>query len=268
MKKLLRTVDVLKNELSSLKPLNETEIKRLRDEFAIEITYNSNAIEGNSLTLRETALILQEGITISQKPLREHLDIIGFKDAFDFIMDCAEREREITEGLIKDIHALVLMNDAKNRGVFRRVPVKIFASTHNPPKPYLIKSYMEKLILNYSEWLKELPAIEAIARFHLEFESIHLFIDGNGRTGRLILNLELVKHGYLPIDIKVTDAARYYMCFDDYRVNDLNPEMMTELIAEYEMSQLEKHIAIVEAVQEYENDYEGEYPKYDIEEER
>lgn len=260
MKKLLRTVDVLKNELSSLKPLNETEIKRLRDEFAIEITYNSNAIEGNSLTLRETALILQEGITISQKPLREHLDIIGFKDAFDFIMDCAERERALTEGLIKDIHALVLMNDARNRGVFRRVPVQIIGSTHNLPQPYLIEPYMEKLIFNYSEWLKELPAIEAIARFHLEFESIHPFIDGNGRTGRLILNLELVKHGYLPVDIKVTDAARYYKCFDDYRVNDLNPEMMTELIAEYEKSQLEKYITIVETAQEFDrgiNESEG-----------
>lgn len=259
MKKLLRTVDVLKNEINSLRPLNETEIKRLCDEFAIEITYNSNAIEGNSLTLRETALILQEGITISQKPLREHLDIIGFKDAFDFIMDCSERERELTEGLIKDIHALVLMNDAKNRGIFRRVPVKIFASTHNPPKPSLIKSYMEKLILHYSEWLKELPAIEAIARFHL-FESIHPFIDGNGRTGRLILNLELVKHGYLPVDIKVTDAERYYQCFDNYRVNDLNPEMMTELIAEYEKTQLQKYIAIVETAQEFDrgiNESEG-----------
>lgn len=260
MKKLLQSVDVLKNELNSLRPLNETEIKRLRDEFVIETTYNSNAIEGNSLTLRETALILQEGITISQKPLREHLDIIGFKDAFDFIMDCAERERELTEGLIKEIHALVLMNDAKNRGVFRRVPVHIIGSTHKPPQPYLIEPYMEKLILHYSEWLKELPAIEAIARFHLEFESIHPFIDGNGRTGRLILNLELVKNGYLPVDIKVTDAERYYQCFDNYRVNDLNPEMMTELIVEYEKTQLQKYIAIVETAQEFDrgiNESEG-----------
>lgn len=109
IEQLLQSVDALKNGLSSLRPLNETELKRLREEFAIETTYNSNAIEGNSLTLRETALILLEGITISQKPLREHLDIIGFKDAFDFIMDCAEGGKELTEGLIKDIHALVLM---------------------------------------------------------------------------------------------------------------------------------------------------------------
>ncbi|WP_195267531.1 Fic family protein [Eubacterium sp. 1001713B170207_170306_E7] len=264
MKKLLQSVDALNKKLNSLKPLNETELKRLRDEFAIENTYNSNAIEGNSLTLKETALILQEGITISKKPLREHLDIIGFKDGFDFIMDCTESVCVLTEELIKNIHALVLINDARNRGVFRKVPVQILASAHHPTQPYLIKPYMQKLIQNYSEWLKESPTIEAIARFHLEFESIHPFIDGNGRTGRLILNLELVKHGYLPVDIKVTDAARYYKCFDDYRDNDLNPEMMTELIAEYEKSQMEKHIAIVEAAQEYD----GEDSDFDVEEER
>ena len=112
-------IDELRNKLKSLRPLNETELKRLRDEFIIENTYNSNAIEGNTLTLRETALILQEGITIAEKPLREHLEAIGHKDAFEYVIALADANTELTERVIKEIHSLVLMNDANNRGVYR-----------------------------------------------------------------------------------------------------------------------------------------------------
>lgn len=245
---LLQTVDNLLKELRSLRPLNNMELKRLREEFAIETTYNSNAIEGNTLTLRETAMILQEGITIAQKPLKDHLDIIGYKDAFNYIMDAAAQNIPLTEHTIKIIHSLVLMNDAENRGVYRNVPVRILGAVHTPPQPYRVAPSMEGLIADYGKWLTEQPVIEAIARLHLEFESIHPFIDGNGRTGRLILNLELVKHGFLPVDIKFTDRARYYECFDRYHTHDHDPEDMVRLIATYEKSELERYIDILQSL--------------------
>ena len=239
-------IDELRNKLKSLRPLNETELKRLRDEFIIENTYNSNAIEGNNLTLRETALILQEGITIAEKPLREHLEAIGHKDAFEYVIALADANTELTERVIKEIHSLVLMNDANNRGVYRSVPVTILGAAHTPPQPYLVPVQIEALLRDYEEMKRNMHTIEAAAEFHLRFEGIHPFIDGNGRTGRLILNLELMKAGLLPVNIKFADRRKYYECFDHYYSNGHTPDTLSELIAGYELEELERHIKIVE----------------------
>ena len=126
-------LNLLSEKLKNLRPLSQTEMRRLSEEFMIENTYDSNAIEGNTLTLRETALILQEGITIAEKPLKDHLEAIGHKDAFLYIVELADRNEPLTEKVIKDIHSLVLMNDSANRGVYRRLPVKILGVQHNPP---------------------------------------------------------------------------------------------------------------------------------------
>lgn len=240
-------IDELHSKLKSMRPLNPSEIKRLRDEFIIENTYNSNAIEGNTLTLRETALVLQEGITIAEKPLRDHLEAIGYKDAFEYIISLVGDSTPITERVIKEIHSLVLMNDALNKGVYRSVPVTIMGASHKPPQPYLVPAQMERLIADYETMKREKHIIESIAEFHLRFEGIHPFIDGNGRTGRLILNFELIKAGLLPINIKFADRIKYYDCFDDYYDNN-SPESMTKLIAEYEEEALENHIRILEGV--------------------
>lgn len=242
---ILQKIDQLHDELRSLRPLNATELKRLRDEFVIETTYNSNAIEGNTLTLRETALILQEGITIAEKPLRDHLDVIGFKDAFYYMIDLAGKNEPLTEKAILDIHALVLMNNAEARGKYRRVPVQILGAAHTPPQPYLVQPAIEQLLQNYAVWQQEKHIIEAVALLHLEFEAIHPFIDGNGRTGRILLNFELIKHGLLPVDIKFTDRRKYYGCFDSYHTNGKNPQALVELIAGYEQAELQKYIDII-----------------------
>ena len=245
MNPILTEIDTLKNTLRSLRPLSKAELQRLRDEFIIETTYNSNAIEGNTLTLRETALILQEGITIAEKPLRDHLDAIGFKDAFYYIIDSASHHAPLTEATIKTIHSLVLMNDRENRGKYRNVPVRILGALHTPPQPYMVQPAIEQLIRQYAEWKQEKHIIEAVALLHLEFESIHPFIDGNGRTGRLLLNFELIKSGMLPVDIKFTDRRKYYDCFDAYHTGNKNPEKMISLIAEYEKTELKRYIDII-----------------------
>lgn len=239
-------IDELRTKLKNLRPLNDAELKRLRDEFIIDNTYNSNAIEGNTLTLRETALILQEGITIAEKPVREHLEVIGHKDAFEYVLALADADTELTERVIKEIHSLVLMNDANNRGVYRSVPVQILGAAHTPPQPYLVPVQIEALLRDYEEMKRTMHTIEAAAEFHLRFEGIHPFIDGNGRTGRLILNLELIKAGLLPVNIKFADRRKYYESFDSYYSNGHTPETLTRLIADYEVEELERHIAIVE----------------------
>ena len=238
-------IDNLKDKLRSMRSLNQTELKRLREEFMIDNTYNSNAIEGNTLTLRETALIIQEGITIAEKPIKEHLDVIGHKDAFDYITALAEKNTVITEHIIKNIHSLVLMNDADNRGIYRRIPVSILGAAHTPPEPYLVPERMERLIADYNRARREKHVIEAVSEFHLMFEGIHPFIDGNGRTGRLILNLELIKAGYLPVNIKFSDRKKYYDCFDEYETSS-NPDMLIELISDYETQELKRYIKILE----------------------
>lgn len=242
----IKKVYELKEKLAGLRPLNDSELKRLKEEFAVNNTYNSNAIEGSSLTLRETALILSEGVTIAEKPIKEHLEAIGHKDAFDYILEIADRKTELSEKVIKEIHSLVLMADRENRGVYRRVPVMIVGSEYTPPQPYLVPKEMEQLILDYNEMIKTSDVISAAALLHLKFECIHPFIDGNGRTGRLVLNFELMKSGLLPVNIKFTDRVKYYNCFDDYRLSG-SADMLADLIADYEVSELERYIGIIEA---------------------
>ena len=241
----LLEVDSLFEKLKSLKSLNESEVKRLREEFIIDYIYNSNALEGNTLTLRETALIISEGMTIPQKPLKDHIEVIGHRDAFKYILTLANQEEVLSERIIKDIHSLVLMNDNMNRGVYRSVPVTIAGSQTEPAKPHLIPSQMSDLISEYQEAKKERHIIETVADFHLKFETIHPFIDGNGRTGRLILNLELMKSGLLPVNIKFADKMRYYDSFDSF-YETKKPSYLTEMIAEYEIEELEKYIEIIE----------------------
>lgn len=238
-------IDGLRDKLKTMRPLNETELKRLREEFIIDNTYNSNAIEGNTLTLRETALILQEGVTIAEKPVKEHLEAIGHRDAFEYIIGLADRHTELTERVVKDIHSLVLMNDVTNKGVYRSVPVTILGAVHTPPQPYLVPVQMEELIREYETMKQDKHIIEAVAEFHLRFESIHPFVDGNGRTGRLILNLELIKAGLLPVNIKFSDRRKYYECFDEYATENA-PDSLVKLLTGYEIAELEKHISILE----------------------
>lgn len=246
-KKMYKKIDKLLNQVNQCRPLTECEVIRLRDEFLVEFTYNSNAIEGNTLTLRETALILNEGITIDKKPLKEHLEVVGHKDAYYYIEDLVKEKIILTEKIIKDVHSLVLMDKPQDRGVYRKIPVRILGAVHEPPQPYLVPVQMEQLFLEYEEMKTKLHIVEQVALFHLKFEAIHPFIDGNGRTGRLLLNLELMKEGYPPINIKFGDRKRYYDCFTDYHLKG-NASAMNKLIGEYVIESLERYLYIIQPI--------------------
>lgn len=237
-------VDYKKEKLAAMRPLTAGELERLRDEFMIEFTYNSNAIEGNTLTLKETALAL-EGMTIDRKPLKDHLEAVGHRDAFLYVQDIANKYMPLSESIIKNIHALVLMNRPEDKGVYRRIPVRIMGAFTQPVQPYLIESKMAELLATDNERKGVLHDIERVARFHLEFEGIHPFIDGNGRTGRLLMNLELIKCGYPPIDVKFADRKRYYDAFDAY-YKDGNACKMIDMIAEYVNERLGEYLAVLE----------------------
>lgn len=192
---LFSRIDALKSELGKCRPLTHGELKRLREEFLTEFTYNSNAIEGNTLTLRETALVLA-GMTIDQKPLKDHLEAVGHRNAFLYMERLVSDRIAISEKIIKDIHSLVLMDKPEDRGIYRSLPVRILGTYREPPQPYLVPEQMEKIILALAK--NKRHPIENTALFHLDFEGIHPFIDGNGRTGRLILNLMLMQSGIRP----------------------------------------------------------------------
>lgn len=149
----------------------------------------------------------------------------------------------LSENIIKQIHYLVLADKREDRGVYRRVPVRIMGAAHEPVQPYLIQPKMEQLLSDYRSSTEHI--IPKLARFHIEFEGIHPFIDGNGRTGRLLVNLELMKAGYPPIDIKFTDRVAYYHAFDAYHVKN-NLGAMEKLFAGYVNGRLERYLDILE----------------------
>lgn len=246
-KGVLSAIIELKNELDSLRPLTPEEVKALNNQFAVEYTYNSNAIEGNTLTLRETDLVLR-GLTIDKKPLKDHFDAVGHKEAFDFVSELVKNKEPLSESIIKQIHFLVLGRDIQNRGLYRNIPVYISGAKTQTAQPVLIPEKVQELL----EWYRndsEDDFLTKIALFHLRFESIHPFIDGNGRTGRLIVNLELMKLGYPPIDIKFTDRKAYYNEFDSYSETG-SPKAMFKLFAKYLTERLRRYIETVRTAEQ------------------
>lgn len=234
-------IDRKKKELDSKRPLTEGEAARLNEEFIVEYTYNSNAIEGNTLTLRETDLVLR-GLTVDKKPLKDHMEAVGHKEAFDFVGELVKDNVPINESIIKQIHCLVLADKKDDRGVYRRIPVHILGARNEPVQPYLIEPKMQRLLQDFVK--SDEHIVTKLARFHIEFEGIHPFIDGNGRTGRLLVNLELMKAGYPPIDIKFTDRMAYYNAFDEYHVKH-NLSAMENLFAGYINSRLDMYLKIL-----------------------
>ena len=247
---ILQECDTLKARLSEMRPLPADALKKIEDALAIEYTYESNRIEGNTLTLQETELVVNEGVTISGKSMREHLEAINHAEAIDYIKDFAKSGIEISERTIKEIHALVLHGiNRENAGRYRSVPVMISGSRHTPPQPYLIGKQMEDFILHFQELeaQKAHPVLIA-AYLHDELVRIHPFIDGNGRTSRLLMNLYLLRNGYTIVNLKGSneDKISYYKALEASHV-DNDPKVFQKLVAEAEIASLERYLSILGA---------------------
>lgn len=210
-----------KVRLDNHRPLSPDAVKRLRDTMEIEYIYNSNAIEGNKLTLRETQLVIREGVTIGGKSLTEHLEAKNHPKAIEYVESLTNRSLE--ESSILKVHEMIFSGILENAGNYRNAQVYIAGSDYMPPPAFEIPTLMKELL----DWLtknpEELRPIETAAVFHYKLVSIHPFDDGNGRVSRLLMNLLLLKNGYPFTVIKNVDRRRYYDTLRKADHNDLKP---------------------------------------------
>jgi Fic family protein len=240
-------IDRLKLELDSLRPLPAAAIRNLSETEQVEWTYHSNAIEGNTLTLQETRLVLEDRLTVGGKKLREHFEVINHAEAIHYVNEIVDRKLELTEHVIKSVHQLVLKNiDDENAGRYRTINVRISGSRHEPPDYTTVPEQMEQLTEWYHQTGKKLHPIELAATFHFQFVHIHPFTDGNGRTARLLMNLLLMGAGYPPAIVKADSALRlkYYETLELASMEG-RIEPFTELIAGYVQESLRKYIHAV-----------------------
>ena len=236
-------VDSLKKELDNKRPIPKETLKSLKETINLEWTYNSNGIEGNTLTLRETQVVL-EGITVGGKSIKEHLEAINHEKAILYLDDLVKDKNPITEWNIKNIHQLILKDiDNDNAGRYRKENVTIKGATHIPPDYIKIPELMEKLILNYNTWNEYHPIIKA-ALLHGELVKIHPFVDGNGRTSRLLMNLDLMNSGYNPVIIKKESRLKYYEALDKAHTTG-NYTDFVKLVTELEVEMIKKYLELL-----------------------
>lgn len=226
-KGLNKMVEIFKEFLNKERPLNDGILRKLQNNLRTEFIYNSNAIEGNTLTLRETDIILQFGITVKGKSLKEHNEVKGQEYALDFLNEVLKKEEPLSIRLIREFHALILNDDKDNRGRFKQENNTILGAKFQTTPFYQVEEKLQELIDNFNESDKNL--IEKVAKFHNDFEMVHPFNDGNGRTGRLLMNLELMKNGYPITIIKNEDRDDYYQALEIASI-DKNYIPLTEFI--------------------------------------
>lgn len=225
-------IDEHKAKLDAARPLPKNTVASLHEKIALDWTYHSNAIEGNTLTLRETKVVL-EGITVGGKSIREHLEATNHRDAIFYVEKIVAKHEALSEWQIKNLHHLVLNGiEQQAAGRYRRENVVIAGASLIPPDHLHLNDEMQGLIAWYeSDETAQLHAVERAAKLHTRFVKIHPFIDGNGRTGRLLLNFELMKAGYPPAVIQKEDRLAYYDALDVACVSD-NYDDITGLVAD------------------------------------
>lgn len=224
-KSLKKRIQGKKKRLDEFRPLSPSLVNRLRENTLVRWTYNSNAIEGNTLTLRETRLVIEEGLTVKGKPLREHLEATNHKEAILYLEDLVrEKDFRLGESLIKEIHSIILKGiDPENAGKYREVRVRITGAKFMPPPPAKIPGLMG----DFDRWLKDEEnrknVVDFAALAHFKLVDIHPFVDGNGRTARLLMNLILMNEGYPPAIILKSDRDKYYRTLDQAHRGELKP---------------------------------------------
>jgi len=243
---LLKNVDKLQKKWASLKPLNKIQLEKMREYFMLNYTFESNLIEGNTLTLQETHLVVNQGLTISGKSMKEHLEAVNHYEAIDFIMDLVKNKEPFTQRILKEIHYLILKGiDRTNAGIYRKVPVIISGATHKPPQPYLIDKQMEDVFAFYNSNKSNMHPVLLAAEMHQKIVTVHPFIDGNGRTCRLIMNLILLQNGYTIANLKGNNTARlqYYKALENIQTNNATLDF-NRLIINTTIDSLKEHIEL------------------------
>lgn len=237
-------IDIKKNNLKKIKILPDYLLKDYEEDFKIRFAHHSTAIEGNTLSLIETKLILDDKISVGGKPMREIYEVENFAKAYEYIKECVNKGVELNEYIIKNIHQIVMENILPG-GIYRSHDVYIKGSQHEPPNPQNAYYQLKDLFNNFeNKKIQDHPIVFA-SYVHAEFVKIHPFIDGNGRTARLILNYILLENGYRPILIQIKDKNVYYNCLEDYSVKgELKP--FVNFIGSKVDKELNRYIRIAE----------------------
>ncbi|MFK7757870.1 MAG: Fic family protein [Flavobacteriales bacterium] len=243
----LDRIDVLKEQWNANRPLNSTQLKKMEEYFDTRYTYESNRIEGNTLTFQETHLVVAEGLTIAGKSMNEHLEAINHAEAINWLKEMVAGAEGLSRRNVLDVHRLILKSiDSANAGSLRTVPVMISGSEHVPPQPFLLEKLMEEYFTHYERQKRILHPVLLAAEMHERLVSIHPFIDGNGRTSRLLMNFILLKNGYTIANLKGDHESRmaYYNALENVQVNN-NPEPFYNLILDKVEESLKEHLAMV-----------------------
>jgi len=210
MKDILKKIDSIKAKIDAHRPMDSHMVKQLREYFRIGMTYTSNALEGNSLTETETKIVIEDGITIGGKPVKDHLEALGHSEAYDLLFRLA-KNKDITETNIKEMHRLFYYRiDASQAGKYRKQKVIITGTDFIPPAPDKISDLMESFVDGIPGIREKNHPVEFVAIIHKELVTIHPFIDGNGRAARLLMNLALLQSGY-PVAIIPPVLRREYL---------------------------------------------------------
>lgn len=244
LQKILDEIDVLKTKLDSFKQFDSF---RIAQALELEYTFESNRIEGNTMTLRETDLVINEGLTISGKSMREHLEVVNHQEAIAYIKDLTQKNTSINERELLSIHNLILRGiHPEDAGRYRKAQVMIQGSSHVPPQPFLVTKEMEDFFSWYETNKSSLHPIVLAAEIHERLVTIHPFIDGNGKTSRLVMNLILLQHGYIIANIKGDYDSRmqYYKTLETAQTNN-NKEDFLLFIAQIEKESLERYLTII-----------------------
>ena len=241
---ILKEIDGLKNELNQFR---EYDSFRISQALELEYTFESNKIEGNTLTLKETDLIVNEGLTISGKSMREHLEAINHQEAIAYIKELMDRNNSIIEREILCIHNLILRGIyPEDAGKYRKVQVMIKGSSHMPPQPFIVAKEMEELFIWFNANKHSMHPVLLAAEMHQRIVTIHPFIDGNGRVSRLIMNLILLQHGYVIANIKGDHEIRmrYYESLESAQLS-IKFEDFKLFVAEVERKCLQRYLSIL-----------------------
>lgn len=214
---VLKRIDQKFAEIKAKRPLSPIIVQKLKEQLSVELTYNSNAIEGNKLTLKETYLVVQDGLTVKGKSLKDHLEAKNHNEAIHFLYDLIEHNKRhtLSEHLIRSLQQLVIKEiEDSEAGRYRQGNVLITGSSHRPPDAYEIPGLMRELLTWIKKNEKKLHPVQWAALVHHKLVSIHPFVDGNGRTARLLMNLMLMQKGYPMVIILKNDRKKYYQALE------------------------------------------------------